>query len=590
MFRSVKFNLVKGLIQAAVILILFTTCNAQIVKNNLVAKVDDDYTISFPELQSYAVDHLYHKAYKNKSVAYRKALDAMINNQLKITDFYQQGFNNDKELITSIRRIINEELVGQYYQKQFFSKYVNDSTIRAAYNETGREVIYQQIVLQKPDSSLNQDPGLLRNVAIDIKNKLEKGESFKKVINSFAKFTKGYKNQGETSSINWEQSLSNESNYIIFNMKAGEIKILESAQFIGIIKIIKYNELPKKPFNKVESDIKSNLEKRYTDISLEEFDRTKNLNLDEKNIEWNDNAVEQLLVWSNTPGFFEKNYQDTINNAVKNGNNFTILKYSDTVVDLKEYLRLLNEVLKIGKSGKIGRDDLKDFIVEALRTNLIVEKAKKLGMEKEILNSKTSNPILRNSIVELYDKKMYDLNLPEMNEANLRKFYEENKDSVFYQFPKVNLFVLISSDENTILEYKKKLGQGTPFEKLAEMYYVKTFIKNRKGNIETFLEDEEPYLGEAAFKLKLNEIEGPVKYTDKKNNVQYALIKCAGLQEEKQLEYKDVEKTIADTFKEYYRKKIFKEVNLKLRRKYPFEVYDSVLSEKLSLLEANGQH
>ena len=97
---------------------------------NVVAKINNNYTITFDELTKYVNDWLYDKKYMVKSEAYTNALNAMITNQLKRIDFFEKGLDKDSELIQRINRIINEEMVSEYFETQYLGKYANDENAK----------------------------------------------------------------------------------------------------------------------------------------------------------------------------------------------------------------------------------------------------------------------------------------------------------------------------------------------------------------------------------------------------------------------------------------------------------------------------
>ncbi len=321
----------------------------------------------------------------------------------------------------------------------------------------------------------------------------------------------------------------------------------------------------------------------YGDFSLRQFEQAKKNPIDEKTLNWNKKALQQIARWSNIPGFYLSYYSDTLRHAISQGNNFLILKYSKGKVDLKEYLRLLDDILMWGKKMAVTEKDVKDYILEALRTDMIVNKAYKLNLEKNVLNPETTNPVLRSRIIKLYNRHEIEERIPAVTEKTLKEFYEANRDSLYYQLAKVNIYAIIDSSKTVINEAKHKLEQNIRFENLAPTILVKTYIRGRDGILRTYLGgDEPPYLSEAAFKLKLNETAGPIEYYDTAKGVQYALIKCIVTREEKQLTYDEAKKTIADDFTDYYRNKITQSVGERLKIKYSVIVYKDVLNQNLA--------
>ena len=561
-----------------------TRCEERVNKTqNIVAQIEPNYTISFAELQKYVFDYHYNLMYRhNKADAYTICMEDMIVNQLKMIDFFNLGLNKNPELLQGIRRRINEELVIQYYETQYYRKYVNDGSIQNAYKEMGKEVIYQQVVLIKLKNASRKEIDSLIMIAKKIKDKIDRGSDVAQLAKQYSRNLQYSDMAGLDSSIHWKKSLSSTFDYVIFHLAVNETRILETDELIRIVKVAQVNKIDVQPFEGVKDDIQKTLDERYMDFSLQEFERTKKNLVDENTLKWNHKALEQLLRWSTIPSFYQTSYSDTLRYAISSGKNFLILKYSKGNVDLKEYLRLLDDVLTWGKVASTKEDDIKNFILEAVRTNIIVNKANELNLEKDIFNPSTPNPVIRNELIRLYNKQIIEAQIPKATEEALKKFYQVNKDSLFYQLAKVNIYAVIDSNKNIINEMKRKLDQNTPFQKLAPEILVKTFIRERNGTFDSFLEDEPPFLADTAFKLNLFETAGPIEYNDPVKGTQYALIKCMAKREAKQLTYNDVKITIADEYVSYLRREITSRVEEQLKKKYIVEIYKDVLKQQLS--------
>ena len=128
----------------------------------------------------------------------------------------------------------------------------------------------------------------------------------------------------------------------------------------------------------------------------------------------------------------------------------------------------------------------------------------------------------------------------------------------------------------------KKIKQGIPFEKVKGSYLVRTYLKERNGEIKTFPNDEKPVFAEIAFKMKQSEVSAPIKFEDENNQIKYAILKCYYIRPEKQLTFDDVKNSIANDFRNYYREKISKDVEQKLKDKYHPEIFEDVLTKALS--------
>lgn len=569
------------LIYSAVLIL--SACQSSNEENqNIIAKIGKDYTISYNDLHKYVLDWLYIKKYPEKSEAYNKALDAMITNQLKRFDFFDRGLNKNRELVDNIRRTISEELIVEYFNTQVLSKYTNEENARKAYQRMGKEVVYRQIVLYKPEKANPAQIDSIKNLATKIKSDVDGGQDFGKLVGQYSQHVESVNANGYAKPIDWEQSISDPIANIIFNLGVGDVRILEAYNAFYIVKVAEVNKVDVEPFDNIKDDIIAKLKNGYYDESLKEYDEIKKSMVDENSLKWNQKALDQIVKWSKLPNFYTGEYVKVLQDEISKGNNLIILTYSNGQLDLKEFFRLLNEVLILKSSENTNEKNIKEFILDAVRTDKIVKKAEELDLEKNIFNARTTNSVLKNRLVWLYDQAVIEGQIPPADEAALHKFYDEQKDSLYYQLDKINLYAIIFSEKEKADEAMNEINKGTPFEKTSNRLFVKTYVRDRDGNYESFLSREKPYLADAGFKLGLNEVAGPVEFFDAEKGQQFAIIKCVGKVPQKQLTYDEVKNRIVEDYKNYYRQKISSEAEKQLKSKYGVEIYEDVLSKKLS--------
>ncbi|MDZ7336783.1 MAG: peptidyl-prolyl cis-trans isomerase, partial [candidate division KSB1 bacterium] len=381
---------------------------------SIVAKVGENYTIDFKDLKTFVINNLYNRMYRDQSEAYYKALDVMIINQLKRIDFVAKGLQNDEKLLNSIRRIINEELVVKYFNSQFLGKYTSDEYIQQAYANMRKEVIYKQIVLYKPENATENDILNLRKKATDIKTEIDRGKDFSEMVHQYSQHAESVKNDGVAAPLRWNNRNANYLFNYIFYQHVGDVLLLETNRAFYIVMITDINELDIEPLEKLKKEIISDLEKDYIDKSLNEFDKMKEKLVDASSFTWNQKALNQIVKWSRIKNFYEnKYYQETIEQAIANGENPVILKYADGKIDYKEYLRLANDILIPKGSLNITDAEIKDYIVEAIRTDLIVKKAKELKLDRDIFDPNTTSPVMQHQMVALYNQVFIDSQVPE---------------------------------------------------------------------------------------------------------------------------------------------------------------------------------
>ncbi|MEJ5352323.1 MAG: peptidylprolyl isomerase [Melioribacteraceae bacterium] len=512
-----KSNFLRSVEILVVIFFLSLKLNAQVKDtSSIVAKVGENFTITFSDLHNYVLENFYNKIFLNeKSKGYIPALNRIINNRLKVFDFFDRNLHKDKKLIKNINRAINEELYNEYYELKYANKYVTDSAVKKVYGMMDRIVNYRTILLNKTYNMPQPLIDSLRNLAYMLKKKIEEGEDFGKLAATYSDDELSSKNNGIAAPIDWKTSLMSEINNIVFLLPEGSVRIIETPQAFYIIKIDEVKKVEVEPIERVENEIRAALRDAFSYMSIKDFEEEQKKLIDEDKIKWNESAVEKIVAWSKTPHFYEGAYKDTINFAISNKKNLTILTAPKYKVDLKKFLQILDDVLIMGRSSIIKEQDVKNFIIEALKIEAVAEKARQLGLEKIVLNPYMKSNFMVNEIVKLYDKEVIDKQVPEPDENALKKFYESNKDSLYYQLAKVNIYLVVANDTLSINRMKEDYKNGVPFEKLDKIVFVKRFIRKKTGEIISDNSNEKPILGKIAFNMNQDEIIGPIEYQEK---------------------------------------------------------------------------
>ncbi len=322
---------------------------------------------------------------------------------------------------------------------------------------------------------------------------------------------------------------------------------------------------------------------KYADDAYEEFEAQKIAQVDESSITWNDAGVAQITEWANIKDFFTGGYKHIIETALKEGNNFTILEYPGGVVDLAHYLKLLDNILILQDNTQPTSSVVKDFILEAVRTELLLQKALQFGAGDKVLSPNTSSAYLKDRYMRLYNQKTIFNKMPEATEENYLAFYEDQKDASLYQLAKRIIYVASFKNRIEAEQLKSAIDGGQSFEAATKSRWSnKSFIINREGVLESYLSVEEPYLGEAAFALSEGEVSEIITYQDPEDNTtRYAIIKCVTALEEKIPDFNEVE-NIDRKFTEFYRQQLTGQVEEELWAKYPVQIFEKNIEYQLS--------
>ncbi|MFZ0452582.1 MAG: peptidyl-prolyl cis-trans isomerase [Ignavibacteriaceae bacterium] len=554
--------------------------NTSNVDDEIVAMIGKDYDVTLNELKQYASDRHYDRRFRDKSEAYKNALNALIIGQLKIFDFFDRKLNENQDVMKKISRVVNNELINKYYDKEFMEKFANEKKAAEAYKAMEKEIIYNEIILPIPENSTKEILDSLKATAIKIEDGLSKNYDINGLIQIYSLKNPIINNQKK---LTWSQSIMDPVGDVIFNLKKGFTRVIVSKDGYHIVKVSDIKKIKLEPFAKIKDKIISQLKTGYYWAYNNEYDKFRNELIDKSSIKWNQKGLDQIVKWSKNDKFYAGVYKDTIQNAILNGRNFEIMSYNNGNIDLGEYLRLLEEVVILSPNTVLTSQFVKKFILDAVYDDNVVKAAKKLGLEKELINPETKDPLIKDRLIYLYNQAVIEASIPETTPEALHKFYEDHKDSIFYQLKVVYIYARVYSDSAKAAADINEIKKGTPFEKVNDAWLVKMFIRNRDGSLKAYRTAGGDYLAKAAFKLNLNESAGPIEYNDSSKGKQFAVIKCFKIQPEKQLTYDDVKgKRIEEEFKNYYRKKNSDELEVMLKKKYNVRIFENVLSEAIA--------
>jgi len=359
-------EILMGLKKSLFFIILFFAfvCRAQDKSDNnendkVIAKIGKDYLVTLKDLKEYAADWKYVTKYHAKSEDYKNALNGLIISQLKRFDFFDRRLNENQDLMNKIRRDINNELMNAYFDKKFLEKHTNEKMAAEAYKEMDKEIICYEIILPVPYDSTKKIHDSLKTIAIKLENGLSKNININRLIKSLSLKDITINNQKE---VTWSESMIDPVGKVVFKLKIGYTHVIEAIDGFHIVRVLDIKKIKLEPFEKLKDEIISKLKKGYNEVSNNEFDQFRYGLIDKKSIKWNQSGLDQIVKWSGNLNLYAGAYKDTIQNALSKNNNFEILSYFKGKVDLKEYLRLLEEVIILNPNIVLNSVSAKDFI------------------------------------------------------------------------------------------------------------------------------------------------------------------------------------------------------------------------------------
>ncbi len=568
------------------ILTLWTvTVQAQVP---VVAEVGEDslrITITVSDLNEYLEGRPDWLATLPREEAYQRALDELITQALKRIDLFRSGLVNDPAFRQRVARIVTEELVIAYAKHRYEDRYLNEETIRREHQNMGRVVYYRQFVFPKPADASEAELDSIRAVVESVRQALATGTPFDHVAQEVIRSSiHGQITDYDVERyLTWNYAVVNPRANILFRLSPGSVRAFEEPGRFTVAQVTRIEKRPVPPLEQVREQIIEALNRWYAPSATEAFRREWIGLVDSTTLLWNLSALNRLVAWSNTSGFYQGAYRDTITHYLKHHEDALIVGDAHGSIRISDLPRIFEEVLTLRRSKNYTTRYIQDFLLEALRTDRLAKQAKALGYMSKVWRPDTPSPLLAMEMVRFYDQQHIESQIPEPTEEALLAFYQAHAESLFYQLSRVYTEIIVRPTREAIDSIRAEIQRGVPFEKTSHRRLLRAYERTREGKIITWNKrTEPPYFGELAFNLEVGEIAGPIEYQDAREGRRYALIRVTKRLEEKQLTFEEARDRVQKAFLEHHRERLAREEAARLRARYPVRVHQVVLLQMLN--------
>lgn len=570
------------LLIGALILLSCSSNKPDNANSDYIAKIGTGFEIYFDELHDYTRTRFFDRRYPDQVEAHLAALSQLTDNQLKRMDFFDRKLDQNDDVLRPILRIINEELVIEYFKRVFQDKYLTDERVVEAHRQLDREVIFRQIVLFKDPDASDEHINNLRNRAADILQQVRSGGNFAALADQYSEHNSAQAG-GIMPAVDWFNSTFGPINAFVFRQDQSVTEVLETESSIHIVQITQINSKSIPPLEQIRQEILTELTNRYIETSQEEYDTYRESLIDSNSLDWNEVAMRQILTWASHPAFFQGNYRDILNGELSAGRNLILLRYnSGREATLADYRRLLDEVLAMAVRPSYTIDDIKGHIMEALKTEYLVNEANKLDLRKNILHRYTKNSVFRNQLVILYNQHVIEPQLPDPVPERLKEFYTMIRDTAFYRPATVETRLIRVKGAVQANEMKTLYQNGTPFDDLAHEKLLRNFYTDMDGNLFTRHRVHQPMLAKEAFSMEVGQIAGPFTFDNGDGTQSEVLMVVDSISEAHLPSFDEVTQSVlVQKYRDYHFEQINRSILANLRNKHPILVNEPLLKQKL---------
>jgi len=191
------------------------------------------------------------------------------------------------------------------------------------------------------------------------------------------------------------------------------------------------------------------------------------------------------------------------------------VKEEDVVARVGEAVLTLDELaaeIPEGIRGKIGKEDLQDYISRWINSQILYQEAKKRGLDREIDIARELERVERELVVNaLLEKEIY-ADKSAAPESELQKYYEENRESFRRNENEARVYHINLSTKQAADSLYRILRSGQDFAKVAQELAAQSEDPNSWDL--TLTTSEVPEAMHSVFKLRAGAVSNPIELDD----------------------------------------------------------------------------
>jgi len=546
-------------------------------QQRVVATVGEDGQVTIGDLNQYLQERLDILYSQPRRDALYTALDHVVGQRLKQIDFFNRGYQTNTSFRESVERSLTEELVLAYGRDRYENRYLNEDRIREEHQLMGRRVQYSELTVQKSESFSAEQLRRLRQEIATAVEQIQEGVSIQDAEQYLRNQVPGAVINRREGRLTWEETVESPRALLILRTPVNEVRSFETTTALSIVRIDGYDPRQSKSLEEAREEIVDALHGWYAQAATSAFREEWMSVIDEKSLEWNDRSVDQIIAWLNTPGFIGGGYRTTIRQHVQQNGDGTIVTDGMTSLRLSDLPRIFDRVLIPSEGGRYNQEVVREFVLEAIRTEEIASRAREIGLERDVLSPHTSSRPLALAMVRFYNEKHITPRIPDPTSARLTEFYEKHVDSLFYQLRGANIHIIERNTADEIDAVWNEIQRGVRFESASSRRLNRVYRRTHEGAIVSNLRSEPAYFADIAFDLEEGEIAGPLAFQTAEGETRYAIIKGVAQYEDRRLRFDEVVDRVREEYLKQERERVEAEVRSELEEKYGVNVHSDVL-------------
>ena len=481
----------------------------------------------------------------------KKQLNRIIDRRIRLLAAFEAGLDEDEFVTERVEAMKKRRVIQKLYEVEILDHLIRESEIREYYARMAKEVVLRKIVINAPVPPDSAKMVEAKARAENLTLRARSGEDFSLLAREFSEDPGTARKGGLMEPMSWKSSLDPILT-AAYSMKVGDVTDpIQTRQGFNVVMLEEIREKDRKPYDEVRDEIKRTLTREKTPV-----------------LQQGANVYMEALKRSNHVKYFDDNltvltdhvkgledpvpakWIEIIDGLDETDRSRVLVSYQEKDFIIGSFSTVLEEFPEERPLYINTSTQLKSLIDRWLTQELLVERAlkKRLDRDPEIENS--LNEVRETYTLQLMDERVIYGDL-EISEEDIESHYRAYKEEKYIDQARVKVQEILIKDEDIAGRVARIAKSGHNFDELVQQYTERVGYKKRNGVVNFFTRDRWGAMGEAAFRLKLGEIEGPI---DLGNNKGFSIIKLLDRKPARIRELEEVrglvENDLAKTIKE----------------------------------------
>ncbi|HEX9916671.1 MAG TPA: peptidylprolyl isomerase [candidate division Zixibacteria bacterium] len=525
-----------ALLGLLLVLMVFGLVGCAKRENKVVAKMENR-EITLGELENRFFTQMKMAAASGMDIPKQEdILEDMIKREVLIISAYKRDLDKDQKIDTLLKEREKSLLMDELFKVEILSKSKpTDSEVKSFYNKLKEKIRARHILVKT------------KTEAGSIYNQLKKGANFEQLAKEKSIDKQSGQQGGDLGFFSWGNMVE-PFQKTAFALKKGEISKPVKTQFgWHIIKLEEREKAEPPDFQSNKEAYAQNLERmKQTELInqyLEGLKKRENFKVDSltfnilltKASQLDSTTGERRVVGGISVDIFTPQERQAL-----------LVQYRGGKMSLEDFALKFNLLPANSRMNGFGdREGLKELAYQMLLPDLLVEAARLRGIDK----SKS----YRKKFLDIKEAQMasklvneFILDTVKVTPEEVEKYYQEHKNLYFVP-PQVHIQEILLGSKQEADEVLKKVKSGADFSRLAQEKTLRTYSKDKAGDLGYIQEAQFPELFKAGLKLRKGEVGGPIYSKESMLGEEYSIIKLLDKKEGKQTSFAEVREYVGET-------------------------------------------